>query len=684
MNPYLDMPRRLCEMGHLSPRSPMKPRAPRSVASSDASGTKTMTFRMERSMTSVDRSSSKATGSDAGEANGERPSSRKRISRWSSMNCEPAKHPASSEQKADEGEAQDKGLARAPTLKRQGSMHPHTGFSQWSWEHRTGFRPYDQAANYRIEDAFWNGEERVRLKSGKDGAVPMEIWFADMIQYDPKTSNKRRVQRDPPPNYWLRARRFVLSHMHGKRSSFAQYEKLRNELVNKWDAKRYDDARFYRDGTRCARLAQSLPFAFLSSLAAVFSTIWIGVDAELNDATSLFSSDLQFQAVEYMFACFFAFELAVRFGAFKSKLECIFDPWFRLDAALVLLSLVEVLIFPILVYSGHIDISNSMSFAGNFTSLRLLRLLRLARIGRVARLLRQVPAMVIMTKGVIAAGGSVAITFTMMISLLYVFAIIFKMQAEEHPQLAEELFPSLGASMQTLLIHGAFMDSPSKVMFHPDVAGSFFLYVAFLTFVFLSCFVVLNLLVGVLCDVVAEVSQQEKEDSDILFLRSTVSEMLPCYDRDDDEHLCKEEIELLLQNSEMRVALNRFGVNVQGLVLSLDMYLENLHTDGLEERLSYHEFLEFVMRLRAVKHTTVLDIVDLRDYLRQRLDALEQRMTSGETPCRLSGAPTARFPPAMGVLGDNAASASAQAEQVALAIQREQQPLLPHVPSPEP
>merc|ERR1712157_529683 len=102
---------------------------------------------------------------------------------------------------------------------------------------------------------------------------------------------------------------------------------------------------------------------------------------------------------------------------------------------------------------------------------------------------------------------------------------------------------------------------------------------------------------GVLCDVVREVSVQEKEMSDILFLRNTVWEMLPCYDSSDDKCLGKEEIELMIANPEMRVALNRFGVNVPGLVLSLDMYMENLAEDGEKEELTYHEFLEFVMRL---------------------------------------------------------------------------------------
>jgi len=47
----------------------------------------------------------------------------------------------------------------------------------WQWEHRTGFRDYDMAANVRIEEAFQRGESKVRLKTGKNGTTPMEMAF---------------------------------------------------------------------------------------------------------------------------------------------------------------------------------------------------------------------------------------------------------------------------------------------------------------------------------------------------------------------------------------------------------------------------------------------------------------------------------------------------------------------------
>ena len=58
-------------------------------------------------------------------------------------------------------------------------------------------------------------------------------------------------------------------------------------------------------------------------------------------------------------------------------------------------------------------------------------------------------------------------------------------------------------------------------------------------------------------------------------------DILPCYDKDDDGHLHIDEFNLLVQNPELRVALNRFGVDVDGLVLVVTVLLENLRVEFL-------------------------------------------------------------------------------------------------------
>merc|ERR1719282_1303738 len=139
------------------------------------------------------------------------------------------------------------------------------------------------------------------------------------------------------------------------------------------------------------------------------------------------------------------------------------------------------------------------------------------------------------------------------------------------------------------------MDSPSIVFSHPSIRNSPLLTGIFLMFIFMSCYTVLNMLVGVLCDVASEVSRQEKDETDVAFLKHTVQDILHCYDRDGDHMLHRQEFELLMQNPEMRVALSRFGVDIHGLTIVVDMYYENALIESDPEQLSFGEFLEVVL-----------------------------------------------------------------------------------------
>ncbi|OLQ00123.1 hypothetical protein AK812_SmicGene17261 [Symbiodinium microadriaticum] len=113
---------------------------------------------------------------------------------------------------------------------------PPAAAEVWQWEHRTGFKNYDTRATARIEDAFQRGLSRVRLKAGKMDDTPMELFFHDMIQFDPKTGNTRKIRRVGRDSCWKKLRRkanelaWLIETGRTQRVVFAQYEKKRKEL----------------------------------------------------------------------------------------------------------------------------------------------------------------------------------------------------------------------------------------------------------------------------------------------------------------------------------------------------------------------------------------------------------------------------------------------------------------------
>jgi len=524
----------------------------------------------------------------------------------------------------------------------------------WQWEHRTGFKAYDVRATARIEDAFQRGLSRVRLKAGKMDDTPMELFFHDMIQFDPKTGNTRKIRRVGRDSWWKRFRRkvnelaWLIETGRTQRVVFAQYEQKRKELHSRMDRRDYHVSELYKESGCLATIAKSNTFFLLSMLVVLLNSIWIGLEADAEGSTKMSELGGSQMAVEHTFCVVFTAEIVIRFAAFRRKRDARKDFWFCFDSVLVILMIGEVWLLPIVMtiagwLGGHqAEMDHAVK---EFTILRTIRLLRLTRLGRIARLLRAVPEVVTLLKGIAAAIRSVFFTLLLLLVLLFVFGVVFKTQAKEDFPELEELFPSVPATMWVLLLSGTFLDSPS-VALNEVGATSGWLVALFLVFIFLSHMMVLNMLIGILCDVVHQVALNEKEEAAVAYLKNTLLEILECHDKDNDRQIHRDEFELLMKNPEMHFVLTRFGVNVADLLNLKDVLFEdNTEQDDDDEededennshglntarrrlrKLSFQEFLEVVLRLRGGNSATVTDIVDLREYVRQRFDRMDLRV----------------------------------------------------------
>mmetsp|Transcript_9443 Transcript_9443/g.16759 ORF Transcript_9443/g.16759 Transcript_9443/m.16759 type:complete len:711 (-) Transcript_9443:92-2224(-) len=538
------------------------------------------------------------------------------------------------------------------------TVFPDPGDAVWQWEHRTGFKNYDLRATARIEDAYQRGLSRVRLKAGKMDDTPMELFFYDMIQFDPKTGNSRNIRRLGHDSVWQKLRRKaneisrLIETGRTQRVVFATYEKERQKLHKGMDRPDYNVCNMYKETGVCATIAKSFAFFAFSMLMVFLNAVWIGFDAEWNTAPAFHQSDIGWQAVEYVFCAFFVFEIVIRFKAFKRKRDSLRDSWFSFDLLLVALMVCEVWIIPIiLVIVGHVTDSGPLHAVKELTVLRTIRLIRLTRLCRIARLLKAVPEVLTLLRGIAAAARSVFFTLLLLFVLLFVFGVVFKTQADEDFPALKTLFPTVFSAMWVLLLQGTFLDSPSAALREIGESSSFLMFV-FLVFIFLSSFMVLNMLIGILCDVVHQVALNEKEEAAVAYLKSTLLEILECHDKDNDRLIHRDEFELLMRNPEMHFVLTRFGVNVVDLITLKDVLFEDQDLSEFDDdeetptcpspargmrKLGFAEFLEVVLRLRGGNSATVTDIVDLREYVRQRFDRMDLRVATAPGPYSLSG-----------------------------------------------
>jgi len=514
---------------------------------------------------------------------------------------------------------------------------------QWQWEHKTGFRDYKIDENEKIERHYRTGHTMVRLKSGKQGHVPMELFFEDMIQHDPVTGNTRCIRRLGPNGFMQRSRRWLsgiarsLETGRPRKVVFEQYQQHRKEIYRDLSCGYEEEDPLKRNGC-CARIVRSQEFFIFSMTIVLLYVIWIAVDVEVNSAGNFNDLPTSFQVVEHTFCTTFLLELLVRFGAFRRMRDCLWDLWFVFDAVLVATQATEIWLIPLLSEGRRVP-------ATGF--LRVARMLRLLRLGRIMRVLRLFPEVLTLIKGISRAARSVCYTLLMLLVLLFVFATIFKSEAHEAEGL-QQLFPSIFDAVCMLLLKGVLMDG-ATVTFYAILEDSWILAILFVVFIFLSAFVVLNMLIGILCDVVCQVSQIEKDDSAVNYLKSTLMDLLECYDKNDDKQLGKEEFELIMGNPEMHSILEHFDVDVSGLMSMKDVLFERMELDSdykpfsgdprsstfLTTRgvsLGFTEFIKAILRLRGANAATVMDMVDLREYVGRRLDRMDQRLDNEVDP----------------------------------------------------
>eukprot|EP00929_Paragymnodinium_shiwhaense_P061623 TRINITY_DN30798_c0_g1_i1.p1 TRINITY_DN30798_c0_g1~~TRINITY_DN30798_c0_g1_i1.p1 ORF type:complete len:810 (-),score=154.60 TRINITY_DN30798_c0_g1_i1:331-2760(-) len=395
------------------------------------------------------------------------------------------------------------------------------------------------------------------------------------------------------------------------KSTFVDAAAMKEKVRQNLSKPQYAVSDYYKETGICQAIARSPKFDKATLLVISFNALWIAIDTDMNDATLLLEAHPVFVLAENLFCAFFSFELFTRYMAFKRIRDGLHDVWFVFDTFMVTMMVMETWVFT----TFTLLVENDDSGGGSNTSvLRVARLLRLSRMCRMARLLRAMPELMIMIKGMLAATRSVFFTLCLLFVFTYVFAIALKQLAEDTP-LGPEHFPSVPMSMVTLMVYGVFLDSFASfflaLMKHPHLALMFFF------FVLIGSLTILNMLVGVLCEVVSAVAATEQEEMLVTYVNDKLSRVMQLIDTDGGGSISKKEFMQILENVDAVRSLNDVGVDVFALVDLADYIFEDddaANEDDIE--LDFGKFMEVVLQLRGTNQATVKDIVDLRKFMR--------------------------------------------------------------------
>jgi len=232
------------------------------------------------------------------------------------------------------------------------------------------------------------------------------------------------------------------------------------------------------------------------------------------------------------------------------------------------------------------------------------------------------PELMVLIKGILIASRSVVLTLVLLVMIIYVFSIAFR-QLTHGTNVGTQFFPNVPSSMATLLLKGTLPDQGPWV----EMIGGESLVFGFcvLMYVILTTILLMNMLLGILVEVVKCVSVVEKETLLVNHVRDRLRAVFEEIDEDFDGNITKGEFEVLMAQPQATQALRDVGVDAVGLIDRADALFADV------EDISFGHFLDQVMNLRGNNTAKVNDILDLRKTiiaeLRQDVQNLQYAMS---------------------------------------------------------
>eukprot|EP00929_Paragymnodinium_shiwhaense_P003056 TRINITY_DN10345_c0_g1_i1.p1 TRINITY_DN10345_c0_g1~~TRINITY_DN10345_c0_g1_i1.p1 ORF type:complete len:634 (+),score=116.42 TRINITY_DN10345_c0_g1_i1:66-1967(+) len=383
-------------------------------------------------------------------------------------------------------------------------------------------------------------------------------------------------------------------------STDTQLRKQRIREVWETDAAEEVPADCYHEYGYAQHIVRSAWFENSTMTVVLLNALWIAIDLDLNPG----DGHPFFTAVSQAFCTCFTSELAVRFAARRAKHSVFCDRWFLFDFCLVALMVVEVWIVPLVfaIVGGSSD-----SALGSASVLRLLRLLRVTR---MAKAMRAMPELMIMIKGILTGLRSVAASLILLGSFTYLFAILFRQLAADTT--AGEHFATVPESAYALFVQSCLPDNGdfmNMLFFEHWYLGCLFVF-----FMGIASMTIMNMLIGVMCEVMRVVSDDKQNQ----LLREKMIHVLRRKLQEDgndvdhiEHHLMKEDLLNVLDDHDVVQALQKLHVDVLALVEDADVLFDGTDNQGL----SFQEFTEVIVMFHDSQGATYRAMSGIRKRL---------------------------------------------------------------------
>jgi hypothetical protein len=307
---------------------------------------------------------------------------------------------------------------------------------------------------------------------------------------------------------------------------------------------------------------------------------------------------------------YFFVELMIQLFSMKHKSLWYRNSWLCVDALCTATIMLEVLVFPFL------DMSE--------VSLPALSILRLMKLARLAKLVREIKDVTIVLRGIASGMRSASVIWGLIAVLLYTYSVLLTTATPDDSELKGKYFGSMGQSASTLITYGIALDGVADFFSDLREQNGLLQGLVFSTFVFVTFFGLLNMLVGAFCNVAIDVASIEEDLGKIDYLHRNLEKIVECYMVEGSDSINAQTFELIMRNADVLHTLQICGTDLDGL-----MTLTEILFPYDDSEITFPEFFSVVVRLRKGKPASVSDIIGLQEFTKQKLDTLEEHIMHG-------------------------------------------------------
>lgn len=392
---------------------------------------------------------------------------------------------------------------------------------------------------------------------------------------------------------------------------FPQTDDIKNSVQESLRHHHYNVEDHYHEEGFWQTIARHDYFKDIILVVIIFNMIWIALETDLDEKSA--SATVLIEIVNSCFCLTFSVELLIRFLAFKRKRDAFRDHWFVFDGSLVALMVWETWIVCIVYLATGFTAGGN----GAAATLRPMRLIRLVRVARAARLLHSVPELWVLGQGMARALRSVLAVLCLLMLVIYVFAVMFTMTLSGS-RVGAGVFDTVPQALNFLLLE--VLCGPSADFVLSLLAEGCVYYLMYLAFLLIALLTLMNMLIGILCEVVAHEAQLSKEKAFLMEVEKQVTRLAKDLDDDGSGGISADEFERIIRDPSMITSLHEFGVDIVDVAHFARFVYEQT------DEISLPDFGQMVGQFRGSKACTVKDIMDVRQYITMELLELESRL----------------------------------------------------------